>query len=58
MAYAQSGAAVRALIEQAGAPAMVAFLQDIGRGDPFDAAFERRMLTTYDSFAASLDPSR
>jgi Flp pilus assembly protein TadD len=58
IAYAQSGAAVRALIEQAGAPAMIALLQDIGRGDDFDAAFERRMLTTYASFAASLDPSR
>jgi hypothetical protein len=46
MAYAQSGGAVRALIEQ------------VGRGDDFDAAFERRMLTTYASFAASLDPSR
>jgi len=58
MAYAQSGGAVRALIEQAGPQAMVALLQDIGRGDDFDAAFERRMLTTYASFAASLDPSR
>ena len=58
IAYAQSGAAVRALIEQAGAPAMTALLQDIGRGDDFDAAFERRMLTTYASFAASVDPSR
>jgi hypothetical protein len=37
---------------------MVALLQDIGRGDDFDAAFERRMLTTYASFAASLDASR
>ncbi len=42
MAYAQSGAAVRALIEQAGAPAMVALLQDIGRGD----AVRRRVRTT------------
>ncbi|HEY6360460.1 MAG TPA: tetratricopeptide repeat protein [Vicinamibacterales bacterium] len=58
IAYAQSGGAVRALIEQAGAPAMVALLQDIGRGDAFEAAFERRMMTTYASFAASLDPSR
>jgi hypothetical protein len=58
MAYAQSGGAVRVLIEQAGAPAMMALLQDLGRGDPFDAAFERRMSTTFASFAASLDPSR
>lgn len=58
MAYAQSAGAVRALIEQAGAPALMAMLQDVGRGDPFDAAFERRMSTTYARFAASLDPSR
>ena len=58
MAYAQSGAAVRALLEQAGAPAMVALLQDIGRGEDFNTAFERRMLTTYAGFAASLNPSR
>jgi tetratricopeptide (TPR) repeat protein len=58
MAYAQSGAAVRALMEQAGPTAMTALLQDLGRGEPFDAAFERRMLTPYASFAASLDPSR
>jgi hypothetical protein len=58
IAYAQSGAAVRALLEQAGAPALVALLQDIGRGEDFDTAFERRMLTTYASFAASLNPSR
>jgi hypothetical protein len=49
---------VQALIEQAGAPALVALLQDIGRGDPFDAAFERRMQTPYASFAATIDPSR
>jgi tetratricopeptide (TPR) repeat protein len=58
MAYAQSGAAVRALMEQAGAAAMTGLLQDLGRGDVFDVAFERRMLTPYASFASSVDPSR
>jgi hypothetical protein len=58
MAYAQSGAAVRALMEQAGPQAMTGLLQDLGRGDSFEAAFERRMLTSYASFAASLDPAR
>ena len=48
----------RAASNRPAPPAMVALLQDIGRGDDFDAAFERRMLTTYASFAASLDPSR
>jgi tetratricopeptide (TPR) repeat protein len=58
MAYAQSGAAVRTLMDQAGPQAMTGLLQDLGRGDSFDAAFERRMLTSYASFAASLDPAR
>jgi tetratricopeptide (TPR) repeat protein len=58
MAYAQSAGAVRTLLEQAGALALVALLQDLGRGDTFEAAFARRMSTSYASFAASLDPSR
>jgi tetratricopeptide (TPR) repeat protein len=58
MAYAQSVSAVRRLLEEAGAPALVALLQDLGRGEPFETAFERRMPTTYASFAASLDLSR
>jgi tetratricopeptide (TPR) repeat protein len=58
MAYAQSGAAVRTLMEQAGPAAMTGLLQDLGRGDSFEVAFERRMLTAYASFASSLDPSR
>jgi hypothetical protein len=58
MAYAQSAGAVRTLLEQAGPTGVTAILQDVGRGDSFEAAFERRMPTTYASFAASLDPSR
>jgi Tetratricopeptide repeat len=58
MAYAQSAGTVRTLIEIAGAQALMALIQDIGRGEPFEAAFERRMSTSYARFAASLDPSR
>ena len=47
-----------AMIEQAGALAVVALVQDIGRGDTFEVAFERRMSTSYNSFTASLDPAR
>jgi len=58
MAYAQSGAAVRSLMEQAGPQAMTGLLLDLGRGEKFETAFEQRMLQPYESFAASLDPSR
>jgi len=57
MAYAQSAVAVRALIDQAGGPTLVALLRDIGRGDPFDSSFERRMLLSFEGFAATLAPS-
>ena len=58
MAYARSAETVRAMIEQAGALAVVALVQDIGRGDTFEVAFERRMSTSYNSFSASVDPAR
>jgi hypothetical protein len=58
MAYAQSAGTVRAMVELAGPQAVMAVLQDIGRGDTFEAAFERRLATSYASFAASLDPAR
>ena len=57
-AYAQSAGAVRAMIELAGAPALAALLQDLGRGDAFEAAFERHMSSSYAGFAASVDASR
>lgn len=57
MAYAQSADTVRLMIEHAGEPALVALLQDIGRGDSFDEAFERRMSTSYASFVVGLDPA-
>jgi tetratricopeptide (TPR) repeat protein len=58
IAYAQSGGVVRAMIEQAGAPAVIALLQDLGRGDSFTAAFERRMSRSYAEFTSSLEPVR
>ena len=58
LAYAQSAAMVRAMFDLAGAPAVVALLQDLGRGDPFEAAFERRMSSSYATFAAGPDASR
>lgn len=58
LAYAQSAAAVRTLIEQAGAPAVVAVLQDIARGETFVAAFQRHLFMPYDGFIASLEPTR
>ncbi|MBI4886575.1 MAG: tetratricopeptide repeat protein [Acidobacteria bacterium] len=53
-AYAQSAAIVGALFERGGASAVGAVLQDIARGEPFAAAFERRFLTTYADFIDSL----
>jgi hypothetical protein len=54
MAYAQSGAAVQQLLDDAGAHAVVALLRDIARGEPFTAAFAYRMLIPYDDFLANL----
>jgi hypothetical protein len=54
IAYAESAEAARRLFEEVGGAGMVAFLQDIARGLPLADAFERRMLTPYSAFAASL----
>ena len=54
LAYAQSAAVVERLIELAGTPAIVALLQDLARGNPFPAAFERRALVPFDTFVAGL----
>lgn len=54
LAYAQSAVAVRALLAQAGAPAIVSLLGDVGRGIPFPEAFERNMLMSYLEFQKSL----
>jgi tetratricopeptide (TPR) repeat protein len=50
LAYAQSAVAVDTLLKEAGAPALVNLLTDIGNGVPFAEAFGRRMLISYDEF--------
>ena len=57
VAYAQSADAVRQLLDQAGAAALVALLQDIARGRRLDEAFAERMLMSYEQFASSLSPA-
>lgn len=58
-AYAQSATAAQALIERQGVPAVVALLRDIARGDPFPAAFEYRMLMSWQDFLSVLgEPDR
>ncbi len=49
-AYAESAVAVHQLLEQAGSMAIANLLTDIGRGIPFDQAFERHMLMSYAEF--------
>jgi hypothetical protein len=54
LAYAESAVAVRALLDQAGAPAVVNLLGDVGRGVPFPEAFERNILISYAEFQKNL----
>jgi hypothetical protein len=54
LVYAQSAVAASALIEQAGAPALVNLLTDIGSGVPFAAAFERHVLMPFAEFQKRL----
>jgi len=58
LAYAQSAATVGALVEQGGAAAVVAVLQDIAGGETFTAAFERRMFLPYETFLTNLETTR
>jgi hypothetical protein len=51
-ANASAARAVRRLIEQRGASAIVALLQDLGRGVPFASAFQHRIELRYEDFAA------
>jgi tetratricopeptide (TPR) repeat protein len=51
LAYASAARAVRRIIEQRGAAALVSLLQDLGRGTPFVRAFEHRLAMRYDAFA-------
>jgi hypothetical protein len=50
LAYAQSVVATQALLDQAGAPAVVNLLTEAGAGTPFAAAFERHVLMSYADF--------
>lgn len=52
--YAQSAIAVHKLIELAGAATVVGLLQDVAQGEPFAAAFERRVLMPFDTFLSGL----
>jgi hypothetical protein len=54
LAYAESAVAVEALFEDAGAPAIVGLLADIGRGVAFSEAFERNILVPYAEFQKKL----
>jgi tetratricopeptide (TPR) repeat protein len=54
LAYAQSAVAVHTLLNDAGAPAIVSLLTDIGRGVPFATAFEHYMPMSYAEFQKSL----
>jgi len=50
-AYASAARAVRRLIDQHGAALLVALLEDLGRGAPFDQAFQERLGMRYEDFA-------
>jgi tetratricopeptide (TPR) repeat protein len=52
IAYASAARAVRRLMERRGAPALVALLGDLSRGETFDRAFHRRIEMRYEDFAA------
>jgi tetratricopeptide (TPR) repeat protein len=52
LAYAQSGAAVKMLLADAGPPAIVGILTELGRGVPFAEAFERHTNIPYSTFQA------
>ena len=50
LAYAQSAAAVKRLMDEAGPPAIVGILTDLGRGLPFAEAFQRHANMPYADF--------
>jgi tetratricopeptide (TPR) repeat protein len=53
IAYASAARAVRHLIEQRGASAVVALLQDLAQGSTFANAFQKRIQIPYENFAAA-----
>jgi hypothetical protein len=54
LAYAESAVAVRALLDQAGAPELVNLLGDLGNGMSFPEAFQRNILMSYAEFQKKL----
>jgi tetratricopeptide (TPR) repeat protein len=52
VAYAMSGRAVEKMLQLRGAPAVVALLQDLSRGNEFASAFNLRMAMRYEDFQA------
>jgi tetratricopeptide (TPR) repeat protein len=50
LAYAQSAAAVKLLLDESGPPALVGILTDIARGLPFAEAFQRHTHLSYEEF--------
>lgn len=50
LAYAESALAARYLLDQAGAPPVVALLRDLGSGVEFSEAFSQRILMPYADF--------
>jgi tetratricopeptide (TPR) repeat protein len=53
LGYAVSALATEALLHRAGAPSVVALLQDLANGEDFRAAFAHRILIPFDEFAAT-----
>ena len=49
-AYVRSATAVRKMMQLRGAYAIVALLEDLGRGASFDSAFQQRIAMRYDEF--------
>ena len=49
-AYAQSALAVRKMLDLRGAPAVVSMLQSLGRGTPFETAFQQAIFMRYEDF--------
>lgn len=54
LAYSTSAIAVRRLLDDGGGVAMSNLLRDLGRGEPFEAAFAHRMHRRFAAFAASM----
>jgi hypothetical protein len=53
LAYSTSAVAVKRLLDTAGGVAMSNLLRDLGQGQPFDAAFNRRMHGQFSTFDAA-----